>query len=147
MKRVTRVALAGVITLGGLGIGSVANFPLVPNGHIQEADAASSYGVSVNSTKTNWTKEEPIIMKFINHNSFEVRLVGQLQHLENGKWVNVQSASQWYAVSGEKFGTSFKVDTNGTYRYKLAVYHITKPLTNYDGTFAGNLYSSNFDVK
>jgi hypothetical protein len=32
MKRVTRVALAGVITLGGLGIGSVANIPLVPNG-------------------------------------------------------------------------------------------------------------------
>lgn len=88
MKRVTRVALAGVITLGGLGLGSVASLPLVPNGHIQEADAASSYGVSVNSTKKNWIKEESIIMKFINHNSFEVRLVGQLQHLENGKWVN-----------------------------------------------------------
>ncbi|PFW74250.1 DUF5065 domain-containing protein [Priestia aryabhattai] len=148
MKKLAHIGLAGAIALGGLGVGTVADLPLVPGGHIKEADAASSYGVSVNTTKTYWTNNESINIKISNGNTYEVRLVGQLQYLEKGKWVNKPTSSQWYALPGEKFGMSVDpIVTDGTYRYRMAVYKVNQPEINYDGTFAGYLYTSNFYVK
>lgn len=148
MKKLAQIGLAGAIALGGLGVGTVADLPLVPGGHIKEADAASSYGVSVNTTKTYWTNNESINIKVSNGNTYEVRLVGQLQYLEKGKWVNKRTSSQWYALPGEKFGGSVDpIATDGTYRYRMAVYKVNQPEINYDGTFAGYLYTSNFYVK
>ncbi|QJX81275.1 hypothetical protein [Priestia megaterium] len=148
MKKLAQIGLAGAIALGGLGVGTVADLPLVPGGHIKEADAASSYGVSVNTTKTYWTNNESINIKVSNGNTYEVRLVGQLQYLEKGKWVNKRTSSQWYALPGEKFGVGVDpIATDGTYRYRMAVYKVNQPEINYDGTFAGYLYTSNFYVK
>lgn len=148
MKKIAQVALAGAIALGGLGAGAIADVPLVPGGKAQTTDAASSYGVSINSTKTNWTNTDGISIKVVNSNTYEVRLIGQLQRLENGKWVDKRSTSQWYALPGEKFGLGLDpIATDGTYRYRMAVYKVTKPQINYDGTFAGYLYTSNFYVK
>ncbi|WP_456363553.1 hypothetical protein [Priestia aryabhattai] len=149
MKKLAQIGLAGAIALGGLGIGAAADVPVVPGGHIKKADAASSYGVSVNPTKTYWTNNESISIKVINNNtSYEVRLIGQLQRLENGKWVNKRSTSQWYALPGEKFGLGLDpIATDGTYRYRMGVYKVNQPQINYDGTFAGYLYTSNFYVK
>lgn len=148
MKKMRQVVLAGTIALGGLGAGAVANLPLVPGGHIQEANAASAFGVSINPTQTYWTNSKSISIKVNNHNTYEARLVGQLQHLEKGKWVNKRSSSQWYALPDEKFGIGVDpIVTDGTYRYCMAVYKVTDPQINYDGTFAGYLYTSNFYVK
>jgi len=148
MKKIAQVALAGAIALGGLGAGAIADVPLVPGGKAQTADAASSYGVSINPTKTNWTNTDGISIKVVNSNTYEVRLIGQLQRLENGKWVDKRSTSQWYALPSERFGLGLDpIATDGTYRYRMAVYKVTKPQINYDGTFAGYLYTSNFYVK
>ncbi|MDU9694000.1 hypothetical protein WKH56_08595 [Priestia sp. SB1] len=147
MKKFAQLTLAGAIAIGGLGLGAAADLPL-PGGKAQTADAASSYGVSVNPTKTYWTNKDGISIKVVNSNTYEVRLIGQLQKLEKGKWVNKRSTSQWYALPGEKFGLGLDpIATNGTYRYRMAVYKVTQPETNYDGTFAGYLYTSNFHVK
>lgn len=148
MKKFSQVALAGAIALGGLGAGAMADLPIVPGGHIKGAEAASSFGVSINPTKAYWTNNDWINIKVSNNNTYEVRLVGQLQHLEKGKWVNKRTTSQWYALPGEKFGLSVEpIATDGTYRYRMAVYKVTDPNNNYDGTFAGYLYTSNFYVK
>ncbi|MGF9891165.1 hypothetical protein ABEX78_21130 [Priestia megaterium] len=148
MKKLAQLTLAGAIAIGGLGVGAAADLPLVPGGKAQTADAASLYGVSVNPSKTYWTNKDAISIKIVNSNTYEVRLMGQLQKLENGKWVDKRSTSQWYALPGEKFGLGLDpIATDGTYRYRMAVYKVTKPQINYDGTFAGYLYTSNFYVK
>ncbi|MED4285203.1 hypothetical protein P4679_25110 [Priestia megaterium] len=148
MKKIAQVALAGAIALGGLGAGAIADVSLVPGGKAQTADAASSFGVSINPIKTYWANSESISFKVTNSNTYEVRLIGQLQRLENGKWVDKRTSSQWYALPEEKFGMGVDpIATDGTYRYRMAVYKVTKPQINYDGTFAGYLYTSNFYVK
>jgi len=146
MKKIAQVALAGAIALGGLGAGAVGNLP-VPGGHVQKAEAASLAGVSINPTKSYWTNDNVIIIKVSNDNDYEVRLVGQLQYYEDGSWVNKRTPQQWYALPDEKFGIGVDLlAKDGTYRYRMAVYKVTQPKTNYDGTFAGNLYTSNFYV-
>ncbi|PEC19338.1 hypothetical protein [Bacillus cereus] len=144
MKKFTQLALTGAIVLGGLGMGAVADLPMVPGGQIQKAAAASAYGVSVNTTKANWTNSEGVHVMFKNDNSYEVKLVGQLQYLENGSWVNKGQSYEPYALPKEYFGYSLNpIGTDGTYRYRTAVYKVDSRAE----TFQGYVYTSNFYVK
>jgi len=143
----TKVVLAGAIALGGLGAGAVGNLP-IPGGHVQSAEAESAFGVSINASKSYWTTKESIGIKVKNDNNYEVRLIGQLEYYDKGSWVNKGTKSQWYALPDEKFGIGVGPEplSKGSYRYRMAVYRVTQPETNYDGTFVGHVYTSNFYV-
>jgi hypothetical protein len=66
-KKIGMMAVAGAIALGGVGAADLAQ-PL------HKAEAASSYGVSMNTTKANYTTPEDVVTKFKNDNSYGMTL-------------------------------------------------------------------------
>ncbi|MDM5187551.1 DUF5065 family protein [Bacillus sp. DX4.1] len=141
----------GKITLiGALTFGSFTTIGMIKP--TTQAAAASLNGVSVNTTRTNFTYPNPITAKIKNDDDFETRVHIQPEKLVNGKWKNdgnldTKTFKGWYALPEEYFGISINTDgTNGgvhgkgTYRLKVEVFH-----TN--GDYLGSFFTNTFYVK
>lgn len=145
-KKLGNLLLAGALTIGGVSAVALAN----PT----ESSAASqtAYGVSINTTKTNYYlgTDSWINLKMINNNDVPVHGEWRYQRLVNGAWKDVYINEPGVAWMENDFPAKGYLDQKaslieptfpkGTYRVQLQVYSST-------GVFKDEVYTDLFYVK
>lgn len=141
--------LAGAVLAGGIAFtGMVA----LPHMEPTKVEAASSYGVSVNTTKQNFYQPEAINFRVKNDNTtYEVGLKIQPQILKDGQWVNEGDVIRTWALPEEYFGMTIStdgsqdwyghgVDEKGTYRLQVDIDKTTATGSVPQGTFYTDIF-------